>query len=625
MKRIEAENIINKDDFIYEKLSPELLKNRNFIIVIHGLSKFLENGEKGRDGNFYLFEIDDLFKEKNKEYLPVIHISLFDFFDDEDIKDAVPNIPLYKNIIDSSIWNYYLPYYKEKTDEERKRYDKQTDDDFFKDRLNNTVKQINKNYNNHLYSLLKTREYANLMYRLLKESYLEDGGHANWVSPFLFTSESKMEKAADKILEKFNKKISWRFLLVDDESYLSDEETSPKKKSKCQILRNIFCGNFNFECKCKEKENINCPLKSKYKKEAYTDPNKPNIQMVCVRNNNDALRKLQSAEKYDIVLMDYLLGYNSEKSTREYSTEILQNIKEVFDDKIDNEEDKQKLDRKLWLDGCELASSKNNEKLLKQIRGIYGKFWFFYISAYNVTIHEELLEKQFSHTTEYWYIKEGACPINTPQLFRYLLFSFMKHQVEIITELQDGVITQPQKEVKDEKNRVKDEKDRVKDEKNRIITVVDLLDHIFKNSKEARNKAINHFNNLLKLRLTNDKIKYDTCWKYEKYEPNNEKDKDENERWNKRVKRKNDLEKSALISSIFPYVEFYDNAFWEHTTHLVYLTAFGTIRQWHDMWEEFMLIKPYLQKIQNFDSNSKAEKIIEAIENYIASLQKESR
>jgi hypothetical protein len=46
--------------------------------------------------------------------------------------------------------------------------------------------------------------------------------------------------------------------------------------------------------------------------------------------------------------------------------------------------------------------------------------------------------------------------------------------------------------------------------------------------------------------------------------------------------------------------------------HLVYLTAFGTIRQWSDMWEEYMLIKDRLK-----DNKLLTDKI----EEYIISLK----
>ena len=554
-------------------------------------SNFPLEERKGANVFYQEFYQDLEENRKQKELTPTIYISLFDFLDDENeyLKILTPYLPRYKNIIDSSIWNYYVPYYKEKPNFDDITENKEDFDKIFEKRLSEVVDEINANYENRLYVLPKTREYVNLMYRLLKESYLKDiGGHAALVSPFLFTSESKMKEAADNVLkkiEKIDKKLSWRFLLVDDESYLSDKEIKEseltenekrntdktdiaRKKSKCQIIKNIFCNNFNFECEC-GKNNPNCKLV--HKNLEQKNLKNLSIKMVCVKSNDAALEKLLSAEKYDIVLIDYLLGTNK-NNEREYSTEMLKKIEKEF---------------------------KGKDKI---IQGIYGKFWFFYISAYDVAVHERLLEKQFLHITEYWHIEEGACPINTPQLFRYLLFSYMKRQID--------VITRPQEKIKD-KN----------EQPIKLISVIDLLNHIFRDISEVRNRAIENFNNLLKLRLTYDKIKYDTYWKYiEKGEENI------------RVRREKDnREKSELIPSLFPDISHYDNAFWEHIMHLSYLIAFGTIRQWHDMWEEFMLIKPYLQKAyderdgKKMSLNPKAKDVIKYIETYITSLQNQSQ
>ena len=39
----------------------------------------------------------------------------------------------------------------------------------------------------------------------------------------------------------------------------------------------------------------------------------------------------------------------------------------------------------------------------------------------------------------------------------------------------------------------------------------------------------------------------------------------------------------------------------EHLTQLVYLTAFGTVRQWPEMWEEYQYIKSVLGKIEEVE------------------------
>jgi hypothetical protein len=160
-----------------------------------------------------------------------------------------------------------------------------------------------------------------------------------------------------------------------------------------------------------------------------------------------------------------------------------------------------------------------------------------------------------------------------------------------------------------------------------FITLLGLLTEIYgDNESTTRKKAIKHFNSLLKLRLNYDKLKYDVC--------------DIKTNCREKLPEEN---VSKLVNSLFPDIIYYDNAFWEHTMHLVYHTAFGTIRQWPDMWEEFMLIKPYLQKAydekkkddngnvlkdandQEISINQTAKDVIDGIEKYIINLQSQSR
>jgi hypothetical protein len=140
-------------------------------------------------------------------------------------------------------------------------------------------------------------------------------------------------------------------------------------------------------------------------------------------------------------------------------------------------------------------------------------------------------------------------------------------------------------------------------EDKKVFTLIDLLLIIYKNEKQARQNATKYFDAILKIRLNYNTFKYDVSI--------------DNFESNKKMKPEN---QSLLIKSLFPDVEFYDHAFWEHIMHLVYLTAFGTIRQWHEMWEEFMLIKPYLQKAADKEIE-RAKEVIEGIEKYITTLQ----
>ena len=47
--------------------------------------------------------------------------------------------------------------------------------------------------------------------------------------------------------------------------------------------------------------------------------------------------------------------------------------------------------------------------------------------------------------------------------------------------------------------------------------------------------------------------------------------------------------------------KLYPKAVFEHVVQLVYLTAFGTVRQWPEMWEEYQFIKSVVGKIDSVE------------------------
>jgi CheY-like chemotaxis protein len=497
------------------------------------------------------------------------------------------------NYIDSSIW---LRYATRAT-------------------LENVKMEIYDYHKRGLYHNPKAKESRELNARLVKSSYLVDydnKGHNNYVSPFLFHSESKMKTAADEIINRLNGK-RWRFLLVDDEAIIDPEKESDMSKrennSRCKIIKDVLSVNCKFECKCKCSQSHNCPDKVK----SHTGKGNICIEMVCVKSVDEAIAKLASPEEYDIVLMDYLLGDNKDTTGREYSDEILKRIKAVFETATEDtqiEKGTQIEWIKAYVDYENLQSTLQNEmdakikketirsKILEHIKGVNGRFWFFFISAYNVAVHERLLTEQMLHNTEYWHIEEGASPITTPHLFRYLLFSLMKRQIEAIIRLEVH-------------NR---------DLENDDITLIGLLKYIFENKETVRRRATEHFANITKMRIKYDKLKYDIELHPHISGINRKKLRPEQDHFAS-------IEQSPLAKSLFPDLEFYDNAFWEHTMHLVYLTAFGTIRQWHDMWEEYLLIKKQLDEAYDKaykDRNPKPTKVSASIEAYIKSLQQQS-
>ena len=511
----------------------------------------------------------------------------------EDDKNVISDRRL--NFLDSSIWIRYAT----------------------EENLQEVKNEIRDYHNRGLYNLNKARESKELLERLVLESYLDPmGGHAKDVVPFLFHSESEMKEEADRIIPKIQNR-KWRFLLVDDESYIYNtkllegeseklKETRERQCSRCEIIKNILSNDCVFTCyyqseKYKNKEKSeketakfdnelkNCPCKD-------TKGNgKIQIETVCVKTVEEAIAKLASPEEYDIVLMDYLLACNKDENGieyREYSDQILSKVKNVFSSSKIEKEQIEWLNRYYRHGNKDGKDNQTNnvkviesitekeEKELKNIKGINGQFWFFFISAYNIAVHERLLNEKFLHNTDYWHIEEGASPITTPHLFRYLLFSLMERQIQAVTHHE---------------NRIEG-----------VISLLDLLKQIYGDGNidkkqervQVRQKAIVHFNNVVRIRLIYDKIKYDVVWKGNKQ------------------KKESDIEKSPLAISLFSDIVYYDNAFWEHLMHLVYLTAYGTIRQWPEMWEEYIFIKPRLEQLES-DTN-----VCGDIKKYITDLRK---
>ena len=59
----------------------------------------------------------------------------------------------------------------------------------------------------------------------------------------------------------------------------------------------------------------------------------------------------------------------------------------------------------------------------------------------------------------------------------------------------------------------------------------------------------------------------------------------------------------------------------EHLAHLVHLTAFGTARQWSEMWEEYLYFKNQFSELFKDDETALSE-LYSSIENHILELKK---
>lgn len=569
----------------------------------------------------------ELMPKKNFK-LPVLHWSMYDLFMINEFSlGAIYYRPRYIKYLDSSIWNYFFPIFvlKEQcTGKEKWIYNRNID------RIEYILESIWRNSNHNLYRFANTYEYYELNNRLISEAYLDDRGHAQAVSPFVFHSEYEMrEELTQRLLKKVREKekkvttggdeaksftcgVKWRILLLDDyanrplkesgkvlndsmskgetmeEERLNSRTKSENITGKLKIivddLRTKGVVDVVYCCPTKEQIEIRygnrhsekCELNpwdwkdvNGYDVQEYADPD---IAIVCAVNVKQALQLL-AIQRYDIVLLDYLLDCRADKKGREYSYSLLKLIYGKYNGIIDRS-----LNESLGID-LEIVEDINTKDLI----GPNSRLYFMHISAFVNAIQERLQEQHLLRSEPFWHIARGACPTNTPELFLYYLYRAMEKRYESIMMQDDQYVG----------------------------SLIDFLNEVFSNN--PRMQCVNKFNTLLNLRAQYNRIKNDVY--KEECELLNMKTGDELINGCSPL----DCRSSRLICSIFKDILYYGNSFWEHLQHLIYLIAYGTIRQWTEMWEEYTFIKPRLML-----SEKKGKKVCKAIEGYIIALKSNS-
>jgi len=282
--------------------------------------------------------------------------------------------------LDSSIWSYYC-----ETDTE----------------ISDTIKIIEKNYENQLYNLNIAKEFIEFNSRILKESKLNiAGAHADDVSPFIFHSEKNMQNLAKIELKKINSKLKWRFLLIDDfaNETLKVNSNINNIKNKTQYIINILENDFG---EISLIENIENNFKGKNcKANINDDEDCDKIIEIDIATDIDCATNKISDRTYDIILLDYLLGEDN-SGRREYGDKFIKKIEEKI----------------------------NNKKNDIKKTGLLNRFWIFPISSFSTAMIDKIRERGIGHLYKHWYIPRGADPINTPELFRYNLYRFMNLQI----------------------------------------------------------------------------------------------------------------------------------------------------------------------------------------------------
>ncbi len=466
---------------------------------------------------------------------PTIHMTLGNIFEEKDNEGNIKEpYKRFARFMDSSIWNFYAPIIIKdesiKDGSNPDRYDFSYFIDAIHAIINNSFFETLKGLTN-LYELNVTKEYTDINERIFMQSKLmEISGHGKNVSPFLFHSEQKVKEETEKKKELKRRSgiktlkdeilsYKWRILLVDDHAEIpmrKGEDSSTV--AKLDIIEKGLTELFGAGTVTREIANSTAKIYIEY-----------------VSNIKEAETVLKS-KKYEIILLDYLLDQRQEGSGREYGYELL---KEIYDK--------------------ENGIKSDNSTDFDYKKGPDNRFYFMFISAFTTAVSERLLAEGWARSEEYWYIGEGACPINTPYLFQYRLLHIMeKRMKEMGLNKLLGI------------NHTDFESSYIK---------TDIIDVIFApNDTNVRQSANRHFNNVLSILYNYKNLLVDT------HNASNPFDSPE-----------------STLATDFVMNNAYIGGFLEHLTQLVYLTAFGTVRQWPEMWEEYQFIKSIVGKIDSVE------------------------
>lgn len=474
----------------------------------------------------------------HKRFAPIIHIIkgiTRKDFDDGKCNEKRKWRQRFYRIMDSGIWNYFAADMAD---------------------FNKAVDDIFSNWQKGYYNLSIAQEFAELNARLAKESYLyeqpddesENSGHGVDVSPFLFHSESTIRKKleSDKKSKDNIFQYKWRFLLLDDKidpaeniGVLQSTDRSSKITKTDIIKDRINSININNDDCCE----IILAKETDYNLDNYNLNKNTKIAIVCVETVNEALELMKRYE-FDVILLDYLLQ-------KSYGYELLTEIQI----RCKNSEGKDIGD--------------NNDQI---IIGPQEKLFFMFISAFTTAVNERLTLETLSRDEKYWCIGEGACPTNTPELFKYRLLHLMKRRLE-----QTGISELSIKNILETVKRIYDTSELEKKQK-RIESV--------------RKKAYETYRKILGFH------------------------------YNYFILREKDKGLSALVDS-FLEKQVHLGAMLEHLLQLVHLTALGTVRQWPEIWEEYQFV---IRTINN-DGDKECLKLIDSIminiEEYIINLKSE--
>lgn len=420
------------------------------------------------------------------------------------------------------------------------------------------VKEIVSNWGAGYYNLVVAREYAELNSRLSRNSYLytykADGGE-----------NGDKGHGANVVPFVFHSEHLIRKWIEDDFVKIPEGETlsviGQIKNQKWRILL--------VDDKAKEKMS-NVPI----------DPEPGgvndlpwNCKLAIIERNiyrvfgegNIGHRSFVESGKCDCnILIEYAQTLDEAKmALKEKKYDLI-----FLDYLLDKTTDKQNYGYSLLNDLYREREEKGEFKEFKL--GPAGRFFFMFISAYSTAVYERTRAEAINLSEDYWHISLGACPTNTPQLFLYNLLKLMEKRLK-----DSGLLNLSAQG---------------------IGKLMSDIYHDASGGNAVRRKANKQYEKVLSLHYHYRKVMKDVA-----------------------IPMSDSVfdSKGSVLMTDFAQKNQNLGGLLEHMANLVHITAFGTIRQWPEMWEEYLYFKALYEQMPG----EKMEGLFDDIEKYILQLK----
>lgn len=542
------------DDSTKEKIKKD---GHPIKLMLHSADEILSGQRKKDDGNLP-FGQDNLVNTSSNTKTPkepIIHISLSDIFVDTlfGVSPLPKDVPRYYMIMDNSVWNYLvpmcdtyyihnLPEYSQLKSVPNKRFTPQ--DNFIQ-----AVQSICRNYKKGLYYLMVAKEYADLNARIVGQDYLS-GAHASGVSPFIFHSEGSIKQMIRREFRGDTKNGNpnqaggkfclgspmerilnhkWRILLLDDKAStpMETDDNEPKTLKEQSNTQKPW----NSKC------NI---IKELLKQQLALEDG----QVVC-RACDEEIANSPHPPKNAVIVIEYAQSLEVAKKALQHRQYDLLLLDYLLNEATGSINYGYQLLEDIYNDQelCRNKKSGENDCKYVYIRpDKHHRLYCMFISAYSSAVNDRLLSECLNQSEKYWYINIGACPTNTPMLFLYNLLKLMdKH-------LDDSGMPALTTE-----------------------GILDLMSKIFcNNDKKVRLHSSEFYHEVLELQHHYRGI-LSAVSNYDKEQPYNT---------TGSVLMSDFIQNNANLGGLL-----------EHMGQLVHLSAYGTIRQWAEMWEEYVFFR----------------------------------